>query len=156
MTTSLALGTDHAGFPLAVELRLWLDEQNCNINDLGAYEFDSNDDYPDFAKLVGENVASGASDKGLIVCGSGVGACIAANKVLGVRAGICHDVYSAHQGVEHDDMNVLCLGGRIIGEDLSKEIVTSFLHATFIPEPRFRRRLDKLLLIEKEYSQRCL
>ena len=151
MTTNLALGTDHAGFPLAVELRLWLNEQNCNINDLGAFEFDSSDDYPDFAKLVGENVASGVSDKGLIVCGSGVGACIAANKVLGVRAGICHDVYSAHQGVEHDDMNVLCLGGRIVGIELATELVSAFLNAEYMALERYERRLSKVLAIEKSF-----
>lgn len=154
MTTSLALGTDHAGFPLAVELRLWLNEQNCRINDLGAYEFDPSDDYPDFAKLVGEHVASGASDKGLIVCGSGVGACIAANKVLGVRAGICHDIYSAHQGVEHDDMNVLCLGARIIGIEVAKEIISAFLIASFSREERHQRRLQKLLTIETQSLKR--
>ena len=150
MTTSLALGTDHAGFPLTVELRLWLNQQNCKVNDLGAYEFDPNDDYPDFANLVGEHVASGASNKGLIICGSGVGACIAANKVLGVRAGFCHDVYSAHQGVEHDDMNVLCLGARIIGIEVAKEIISAFLIASFSREERHERRLLKLLTIESQ------
>ena len=148
MTTKLALGTDHAGFPLAVELRIWLREQNCQVNDLGAYEIDASDDYPDFAKLVGEHVASGTSDKGLIICGSGVGACIAANKIVGARAGICHDVYSAHQGVEHDDMNVLCLGARIIGIEVAKEIISAFLIATFSAEERHQRRLEKLLTIE--------
>ena len=152
MTTNLALGTDHAGFPLAVELRLWLNEQNCNINDLGAFEFDSSDDYPDFAKLVGENVASGVSDKGLIVCGSGVGACIAANKVLGVRAGICHDVYSAHQGVEHDDMNVLCLGSRIVGSEVARELVKAFTEAKYTGEDRHQRRLNKVLEMEKDFK----
>jgi ribose 5-phosphate isomerase B len=142
------LGTDHAGFPLTDELRIWLNETNCQVNDLGAYEFDASDDYPDFAKLVGEHVASGASDKGLIICGSGVGACIAANKVVGARAGICHDVYSAHQGVEHDDMNVLCLGARIIGIEVAKEIISAFLVATFSGEERHQRRLEKLLTIE--------
>ena len=152
MTTNLALGTDHAGFPLAVELRLWLNEQNCNINDLGAFEFDSSDDYPDFAKLVGENVASGVSDKGLIVCGSGVGACIAANKVLGVRAGICHDVYSAHQGVEHDDKNVLCLGSRIVGSEVARELVKAFTEAKYTGEDRHQRRLNKVLEMEKDFK----
>ena len=125
------------------------------ITDLGASKLDPSDDHPDLALPVAQAVSSGAADKGIIICGSGVGASMVANKVPGVRACLCHDTYSSHQGVEHDDMNVLCLGGRIIGEDLSKEIVTSFLQATFIPEPRFQRRLDKLLLIEKEYSQGC-
>ena len=152
----IAVGADHAGFNLKEIIVTWLKNLDYEITDLGASELDPSDDYPDLALAVAQVVSSGAADKGIIICGSGVGASMVANKVPGVRACLCHDTYSSHQGVEHDDMNVLCLGGRIIGEDLSKEIVTSFLHATFIPEPRFRRRLDKLLLIEKEYSQRCL
>lgn len=146
----LALGTDHAGFSLTAELRLWFSEQKLLVTDLGASSYNAFDDYPDYARLVGEDVASGSSDKGLIVCGSGVGACIAANKVVGVRAGICHDTYSAHQGVEHDDMNVLCLGARIIGIEVAKEIINAFLTATFSGEVRHHRRLEKLLAIEKQ------
>ena len=152
----IAVGDDHAGNNLKEIIVTWLKDLDYEITDLGASELDPSDDYPDLALTVAQAVSSGAADNGIIICGSGVGASMVANKVPGVRACLCHDTYSSHQGVEHDDMNVLCLGGRIIGEDLSKEIVTSFLHATFIPEPRFRRRLDKLLLIEKEYSQRCL
>jgi len=149
----IAVGADHAGFNLKEIIVTWLKNLDYEITDLGASKLDPSDDYPDLALPVAQAVSSGEADKGIIICGSGVGASMVANKVPGVRACLCHDTYSSHQGVEHDDMNVLCLGGRIIGEDLSKEIVTSFLHATFIPEPRFQRRLDKLLLIEKEYSQ---
>ena len=150
----IVIGSDHAGLELKNVAASWISNWGHEVLDAGAYEFDRDDDYPDFAKLVGENVASGVSDKGLIVCGSGVGACIAANKVLGVRAGICHDVYSAHQGVEHDDMNVLCLGARIIGIEVAKEIISAFLIASFSREERHERRLQKLLTIESQSLKR--
>ena len=147
----IAVGADHAGYNLKELLVSWLKESGYEIDDLGAAQLDPSDDYPDLALPVAQAISSGEADRGIIICGSGVGASMVANKVPGVRACLCHDTYSSHQGVEHDDMNVLCLGGRIIGEDLSKEIVTSFLSAAFIPDPRFQRRLDKLLSIEKTY-----
>ncbi|MEE8318182.1 MAG: ribose 5-phosphate isomerase B [Dehalococcoidales bacterium] len=148
MTQLVALGTDHGGFPLKEELLPWMKGQGYEVLDVGAHSFDPSDDYPDFAYAVAQAVASGKAPRGIIICGSGVGACIAANKVPGVRAGICHDGYSAHQGVEHDDMNVLCLGARIIGGALAVELVTAFLNARFSGEERHARRLRKVLDIE--------
>ena len=148
MTQLVALGSDHGGFPLKEELLPWMKGQGYEVLDVGAHSFDPSDDYPDFAYAVAQAVASGKAPRGIIICGSGVGACIAANKVPGVRAGICHDTYSAHQGVEHDDMNVLCLGARIIGGALAVELVTAFLNARFSSEERHARRLRKVLDIE--------
>ena len=148
MTQLVALGADHGGFPLKEELLPWMKGQGYEVLDVGAHSFDPSDDYPDFAYAVAQAVASGKAPRGIIICGSGVGACIAANKVPGVRAGICHDTYSAHQGVEHDDMNVLCLGARIIGGALAVELVTAFLNARFSGEERHARRLRKILDIE--------
>ena len=145
----LAVGADHAGFELKELLIPWLQAAGHQVVDLGAHQLDNDDDYPDFAVAVAETVRSGGAERGLIICGSGVGASITANKVPGIRACICHDTYTAHQGVEHDDMNVVCVGARVIGLELSKEIIASFLSANFIPEPRFQRRLDKLLEVEK-------
>jgi len=144
----IALGTDHAGFEIKEEIKSFLTSSNIDFVDLGAYEFDALDDYPDFAKNVGYSIRNGETEKGIIVCGSGVGASITANKIKGVRAGLCHDGYSAHQGVEHDDMNVLCIGSRIIGIELIKEIIISFINAKFSAEERHSRRLQKLLDIE--------
>lgn len=146
----IAIGADHAGLPLKEQLLPWLEAAGHQIIDLGAHEMDPDDDYPDFAAAVGRCVQSGRAERGIICCGSGIGASITANKITGVRAGICHDTYSGHQGVEHDDMNVICLGARIVGLDLSKEIVGAFLAASFIPEPRFQRRLEKLIRVETE------
>ncbi len=148
MTQLVALGADHGGFPLKSELLPWMKGQGYEVLDVGAHSFDPSDDYPDFAYAVAQAVASGKAPRGIIICGSGVGACITANKVPGVRAGICHDTYSAHQGVEHDDMNVLCLGARIIGGALAAELVTTFLKARFSGEERHARRLRKVLDIE--------
>ena len=148
----IAVGADHAGYALKELLVPWLRASGHEVDDLGAKELVPDDDYPDLALPVARAVQSANAERGIIVCGSGVGASVIANKVPGVRAGLCHDTYSSHQGVEHDDMNVLCLGGRIIGEELSKEVVKSFLEASFIPEPRFQRRLNKLLDIEKSYQ----
>ena len=123
-----------------------------DVRDLGAYDADPSD-YPDFAELVGAQLMAGSADRGILICGSGIGACIAANKMPGVRAGICHDTYSAHQGVEHDDMNVLVIGSRIVGPALALEIVRAYLGATFDPsQERFVRRLNKVLAIERHYS----
>ena len=144
----IALGTDHAGFEIKEEIKSFLTSSNIDFVDLGAYEFDALDDYPDFAKNVGYSIRNGEAQKGIIICGSGVGASITANKIKGVRAGLCHDGYSAHQGVEHDDMNVLCIGSRIIGIELIKEIIISFINAKFSGEERHSRRLQKLLDIE--------
>ncbi len=144
----IALGTDHAGFEIKEEIKSFLTSSNIDFVDLGAYEFDALDDYPDFAKNVGYSIRNGEAQKGIIICGSGVGASITANKIKGVRAGLCHDGYSAHQGVEHDDMNVLCIGSRIIGIELIKEIIISFINAKFSAEERHSRRLQKLLDIE--------
>ncbi len=146
---SVAIGTDHGGFPLKVDLLPWLQAQGYDVLDLGAYTFDAKDDYPDFAGAVARAVASGKAERGIIICGSGVGACIVANKFPGVRGGLCHDTYSAHQGVEHDDMNLICLGARIIGIEIATEIVTAFLQARFSGEERHRRRLEKLKAIEQ-------
>jgi len=148
MTVRVAIGADHGGFALKSELVPWLKAQGYEMLDLGAHKYEAADDYPDFAEAVARSVASGETQRGIIICGSGVGACIAANKIKGVRAGLCHDTYSAHQGVEHDDMNVLCLGARIIGGELAKEIVAAFLKAEFSQEERFSRRLQKVLAIE--------
>ena len=146
----IAIGADHAGFSLKEQLKPWLESKGHEVVDLGAHDLDPEDDYPDFAAAVARWVQGGNGRRGIICCGSGVGASITANKVPGVRAGLCHDTYSGHQGVEHDDMNVICLGARIVGLDLSKEIVAAFLGASFIPEPRFQRRLDKLNQVEAE------
>lgn len=149
MSTRTAIGSDHAGFEMKSELLPWLESQGYDVLDLGAYDLDPNDDYPDFAETVGKAVASGRTPRGILVCGSGVGACIAANKVPGVRASMCHDSYSAQQGVEHDDMNILCLGSRVIGPELAKELVTAFMTARFTGEERHQRRLEKTLAIER-------
>lgn len=145
----IALSADHGGFELKTCLVKWLQEKNYEVLDLGNLVYDKFDDYPDFARSLAESVASGKADRGIAICGSGVGACITANKVKGARASICHDTYSAHQGVEHDKMNVLCIGARIIGIELAKEIVTAFINAEFINEERFIRRFDKMMELEK-------
>ncbi len=145
----IAVAGDHAGFELKELLVPWLRSAGHQVEDLGAHSFDAEDDYPDFAFLVADSVRSGQAERGVVVCGSGVGASIAANKVPGIRACLCHDTYTGHQGVEHDDMNVLCLGGRVIGFELAKEILTAFLAANFIPEVRYKRRLEKLIQVEK-------
>ncbi len=146
----LAIAADHAGYDLKVLLVPWLKSAGHEIIDLGAHQLEPDDDYPDYAAAVGQMVQSGGAERGIVVCGSGVGACIAANKVPGIRACLCHDTYTGHQGVEHDDMNVICLGARIIGVELAKEILHAFLSANFLPEPRFRRRLEKLLKLEQQ------
>ena len=144
----IALGTDHAGLDLKKVIATYLAQLGHDVTDVGAHEFDPVDDYPDFAAAVAHEVAVGNVDRGLLVCGSGVGASIAANKVVGVRAAMCHDTYSAHQGVEHDDMNVLCVGARVIGIEIAREVVVSFLGATFSGDERHVRRLNKVLAIE--------
>jgi ribose 5-phosphate isomerase B len=147
----VALAADHAGVPLKAELlrRLAGAGLGHNFEDLGGDGSDPNDDYPDFARTLGEAIRDGRADRGILICGSGVGASVAANKLRGVRAAVCHDTYSAHQGVEHDDMNVLTLGSRVIGPEVAFEFALAFLNATFSGEPRHRRRLDKVLEIER-------
>ncbi|MDR9459355.1 MAG: ribose 5-phosphate isomerase B [Dehalococcoidia bacterium] len=152
MKLRVALGADHGGFSLKNELVTRLHE-TFEVLDLGARTFDRDDDYPDFALAVAQAVASGQAQRGILVCGSGVGACIAANKVRGARACLCHDTYSAHQGVEHDDMNILCLGARVVGTELAGELVDDFLKANFSGETRHRRRLEKVLAIEQQALQ---
>jgi ribose 5-phosphate isomerase B len=149
----IAVGADHAGFEAKKAVVRWLAAAGHHVVDLGAHQFDGDDDYPDFATKVAEAVAAGEAERGVIVCGSGVGASIAANKVPGIRAAVCHDTYSAHQGVEHDDMNVLCIGGRIIGMEVAHEIVDAFAKARFSGEERHRRRLNKVLATEDRYSK---
>ena len=148
----IAIGADHAGYELKAPLAELLEGLGHEVTDVGAHSVDSSDDYPDLAKALAERVASSQAERGVIVCGSGVGASVAANKVRGVRASVCHDTYSAHQGVEHDDMNVLCLGARIVGEELARELVTAFVAATFSGDERHRRRLDKVLAMEADAS----
>ncbi len=144
----VAIGSDHGGFPLKTELAGVLERDGHEIVDLGAHEYDATDDYPDFAFAVARAVTAGEAERGIVVCGSGVGASVAANKVRGIRAALCHDSYSAHQGVEHDDLNVLCLGARIIGGSLATELVRAFLNAEFSGEERHQRRLNKVLAVE--------
>jgi len=145
----VAVGADHAGFALKQQVLEWLKQSGHDVVDVGALEFDPVDDYPDSAVAVAESVRDGGAERGIIVCGSGIGAGMAANKIRGIRAGVCHDTYSAHQGVEHDDMNVLCLGGRIIGVEPAKEIVNAFLSARFIDEEKYRRRLGKVNALDE-------
>ena len=147
---SLGFAADHAGAALKEELlgRVAAARPDDEVVDLGGDGSDPNDDYPDFAQRVGNAVRDGEIERGILICGSGVGASVAANKIRGVRAAVCHDTYSAHQGVEHDDMNVLTLGARVIGPEPALECSLAFLAATFSGESRHRRRLDKVLAIE--------
>lgn len=153
MAYSVAIAADHGGFAMKNELLVWLQGQAGRVLDLGNCVFDPEDDYPDFADSLAKAIAAGKATKGIIICGSGVGACIAANKTSGVRAGLCHDTYSARQGVEHDDMNVLCLGARVIGVELARELIRVFIGAEFSGEPRHCRRLEKVNAIEDRMRQ---
>ena len=145
----VAIGSDHAGWTMKQELSASIRDAGHELRDLGTHGPDSVD-YPDFARAVAEAVSRGDAERGVLLCGSGVGVGVVANKVPGVRAAICHDTYSAHQGVEHDALNVLCLGARVVGSELAREIVLRFLEARFTDEPRHRRRLDKLLAVERD------
>lgn len=142
------MGADHAGFELKNQLAEMVKSLGHEVVDVGACEYNPGDDYPDFAEKLGYAVQSGEAERAVLICGSGVGASVAANKVKGVRAGLCHDAYSAHQGVEHDDMNVLVLGSRVIGEELARDLVRVYLSAKFTNEERHKRRLAKVLAIE--------
>nr|WBU15385.1 putative sugar phosphate isomerase YwlF [uncultured bacterium] len=144
----IALAADHAGYPLKEMVAEWLRREGHEVLDLGTHST-APVDYPDYARAVGEAVRDGQAERGIVICGSGVGACIAANKVKGVRAALCHDPYSARQGVEHTDMNVLCLGARVIGPVLAQEVIKAFLSASFSGEERHRRRLAKVRALEE-------
>ncbi len=144
----IAIGADHAGFELKESAREFLRQLGHEVLDLGAHSSTIPDDYPDYAEAVGRTVLDGRAERGIVICGSGVGASVAANKLPGIRAGLCHDTYSAHQGVEHDDMNVLVLGSRVIGSELAHELVRSFLAARFSNEERHVRRLAKVRALE--------
>jgi RpiB/LacA/LacB family sugar-phosphate isomerase len=145
----IILGADHRGYELKNALAAYLRKQGHDVIDAGTNS-DESVDYPDLALVVGEAIQDGRAERGILVCGSGVGACIAANKLVGVRAAITHDTYSAHQGVEHDDMNVICLGSKVVAEDAAREIVLAFVEARFSPEERYVRRLDKVKAMEKQ------
>ncbi|MEN8144289.1 MAG: ribose 5-phosphate isomerase B [Gemmatimonadota bacterium] len=146
----VAIGSDHAGYQLKSELARELSRLGHEVTDLGTHGPEAVD-YPDYAQAVAEAVAAGEAERGVLVCGSAVGVGVAANKVPGIRAGVCHDTYSAHQGVEHDDINVLCLGERVIGSALANEVLHSFMKARFTGEERHVRRLEKLRAIERKY-----
>ena len=147
----IAIGADHAGFELKEFIKARLREWKHDVLDLGTHGPEPVD-YPDYAEAVGEAVRDGRAERGIVLCGSGVGASVAANKIPGIRAGLCHDHYSAHQGVEHDDMNVLVMGGRVIGELVAAELARAFLEARFSAEDRHRRRLDKVKAIEQRHG----
>lgn len=147
----LVIGSDHAGYELKEKLAAELRAGGHELLDVGTCSAEPVD-YPDFAEKLGLALRAGQAERGVLICGSGVGACIAVNKIPGIRAGICHDTYSAHQGVEHDDMNVLVLGARIIGQALAGECVAAFVRAEFTHEERHQRRLDKVIAIEHRFS----
>ncbi|ALS20777.1 MULTISPECIES: RpiB/LacA/LacB family sugar-phosphate isomerase [Paenibacillus] len=147
----IAVGGDHAGFPLKGTVISALQEMGHEVKDFGSY--DSNPvDFPDITRTVCEAVLSGEVERAVMVCGTGVGACIAANKIPGIRASVCHDIYSAHQCVEHDDVNVMCVGAQIIGPVIVVELLESFLKAEFSTEEEFRRRVEKLYEMERHYA----
>lgn len=151
----IGMGADHAGYLLKDQLVAMLREAKHDVTDFGT-NGPASVDYPDFAQAVGEALIAGKVERGIVICGSGVGACIAANKIPGIRACMCHDSYSAHQGVQHDNMNVLVLGARVIGPMLAQELVNNFLNAKYWGhekgQDRLQRRVDKIEAIEKKYS----
>ncbi len=148
----IVVGADHAGFPLKQEIAALLAQDGHEVVDVGTHST-APVDYPDSADAVGQAVLEGRAERGVLVCGSGVGASVAANKIPGIRAAVCHDVYSAHQGVEHDDMNVLVLGGRIVGPAVARELVCAFVAARFSREERHVHRLEKVKAIERRYAR---
>lgn len=147
-TMKLAIGSDHAGFPLKGPLAEVLRSWGHTVKDCGTFSTDPVD-FPDIAQRVTGEILSGRAQRGILVCGTGVGACIAGNKVRGIRAALCHDTYSAHQCVEHDDVNLLCIGAWIIGPKVAEEVLTAFLNARFSTDEDFRRRVQKLSEMEK-------
>jgi len=147
----IVIGSDHAGFALKTQIAAYLGQLKHEVLDVGTYNADPVD-YPDYAEAVGKAVLEGKGERGILICGSGVGASVAANKLVGIRAGLCHDTYSAHQGVEHDDTNVLVLGARVVAWALAEELVRAFLGASFSNEERHRRRVEKVKAMEKRYA----
>ena len=150
---NLVIGSDHAGLDLKKTLIGHLESGGHRVADVGTYTTDAVD-YPDYAEKVGRSILRGEAEKGILICGSGVGASVAANKLPGIRAGLCHDVYSAHQGVEHDDMNVLVLGGRVIGPSTAIELVNAYVAAKYTAEARHARRLAKVHLLEERFCDK--
>jgi RpiB/LacA/LacB family sugar-phosphate isomerase len=148
----VAVASDHGGFSLKGPILKAIECIGHEAIDLGTYNLEKTD-YPDYAQKVGEAILSGKAERGVVICGSGVGACIAANKMKGIYASVCHDTYSAHQGVEHDNMNVLCMGARIIGDELAAEIVKNFLSAEFLNSGNYLRRFEKIQKIENKLSE---
>ncbi len=146
----VGIATDHGGFGLKEELAAYLRHEGHEVVDFGAYSLNPGDDYPDFVIPLAQAVAAGKVERGLAVCGSGVGASVCANKIPGIRAGLVQDHYSAHQGVEHDDMNILCIGGRVMGFLVARELVDAFLAAKFTQEERHVRRLRKVVALEAQ------
>jgi len=155
----LVIGSDHAGFPLKGPLVKLLQSWNYSVKDVGSFTPDPVD-FPDIALLLADEIKSGRAERGIMVCGTGVGAAIACNKIQGIRAALCHDTYSAHQCVEHDNVNVLCIGAQIIGPSVAEEILTNFLNAKFSTEEQFRRRVQKLdqfdMVPPEKYNQSSL
>jgi ribose 5-phosphate isomerase B len=147
----IVIGSDHAGFQLKVAMGDLLRSLGQEVLDVGAFN-ENPSDYPDFAEAVGRAVLDGKAERGVLICGSGVGASVAANKLTGIRAAVCHDTYSSHQGVEHDNMNVLVLGSRIIGVKLAEDLVKAFLAARFTNEDRHVRRLNKIKALEAKFA----
>jgi ribose 5-phosphate isomerase B len=145
----ISIGADHAGYDMKQQLIDFIEKLGHTVHDVGTFEPGKPDDYPDYATLVAQDIRSAEAERGILVCGSGVGVSVAANKYKGIRAGLCHDHYSAHQGVEHDDMNVLVLGARIIGAMTAQDAVEAFLKANFSGEERHLRRLNKVKGIEQ-------
>lgn len=147
----IVIGSDHAGFQLKVAVGDFLRSLGHEVLDVGAFN-ENPSDYPDYAEAVGRAILDGKAERGILICGSGVGASVAANKLPGIRAAMCHDTYSAHQGVEHDDLNVLVLGSRVIGVMLAQELVKAFLGAKFSNEERHARRVGKIKALEAKYA----
>lgn len=145
----IGIACDHGGFELKNIIAAFLKEQGYDLKDFGAFELDTGDDYPDFVTPLSRAVALGEVERGIAICGSGVGACVAANKIAGVRAALIHDHFSAHQGVEDDDMNLICLGGRVTGFAAAQELAMAFLNAKYIGAERHKRRLEKVARLEK-------
>ena len=148
----IAIASDHAGFDLKESARPYVASLGHEVLDLGGQSATVPDDYPDFAEALGTAIRGSQAERGILICGSGVGASVAANKMPGIRAGVCHDTYSAHQGVEHDDMNVLVMGSRVIGVELARELVRHFLAARFSGEERHLRRLGKVRALEARFA----
>lgn len=146
---SVGMAADHGGFHLKEELKARLEEEGYEIKDFGAYELNRDDDYPEFIVPLARSIVKGEVERGIAICGSGVGASVIANKIAGIRAALIHDVYSAHQGVEDDNLNIICLGGRTLGIELAVDLVHAFLAARFTGAPRHKRRLESIEAIER-------